>query len=418
MALDARSLLANIGTAVLRDSRVSSPVDKLLPNAHPSGSPRVQNKTGVKNQSGQNSKLRRQIAWQAAQLLYDRQESEYYQAKMKAARRIFQGWVKPADLPSNAEIRDQVQLLTRLYERDRRDEKLLAMRLAALEMMQRLAAFKPKLIGSVLTGHVRQGSDIDLHVFSHTVEAVTHVLDADNFHYEVERKQVRKQGEVQTYVHVHLFHQFPFELTLYAPDKMSYGFKSSITGKAIERASLPELRIFLSEEYPDCDLEEALFELSEGLDRFQVFETLLLPCENVKQPPQWHPEGDVLYHSLQVFDLACRELPYDEEFLTAALLHDVGKSIDPTDHVAAGIEAITEHVTERTLWLVENHMLAHKVFDGTIGKRARRRLSEAEDFEELMLLEKCDRMGRVPGAETSTLDEALDYLRELSAMCG
>lgn len=375
-------------------------------------------KTGVKNQSGQNSKLRRQIAWQAAQLLYDRQESEYYQAKIKAARRIFQGWVKPADLPSNAEIRDQVQLLTRLYERDSRDEKLLAMRLAALEMMQRLEAFRPKLIGSVLTGHVRQGSDIDLHVFSHTLEAITHRLDAENFHYVVERKQVRKHGEVQSYVHVHLFHQFPFELTLYPLDKVSYGFKSSITGKTIERATLPELRIFLSREYPDCDLEEALLELSEGLDRFQAFEALLLPCENVKQPPQWHPEGDVLYHSLQVFDLACKELPYDEEFLTAALLHDIGKSIDPGDHVNAGVEAIAEHVTDRTRWLVENHMLAHQVSDGTIGKRARRRLYESGDFEELMLLQKCDRLGRVPGAETSTLEEALEYLRELSAMCG
>ena len=31
-----------------------------------------------------NEKLRRQIAWEAARLMYDRQESEYYRAKMKA----------------------------------------------------------------------------------------------------------------------------------------------------------------------------------------------------------------------------------------------------------------------------------------------------------------------------------------------
>ncbi len=42
-------------------------------------------------------KLRRQIAFEAARLMYQRQESEYYQAKMKAARRICQGWVKPSD---------------------------------------------------------------------------------------------------------------------------------------------------------------------------------------------------------------------------------------------------------------------------------------------------------------------------------
>ena len=63
---------------------------------------------------------------------------------------------------------------------------------------------------------------------------------------------------------------------------------------------------------------------------------LLLPLETVKQNPAYHPEGDALYHSLQVFDLARDALPYDEEFQLAALLHDVGKAIDPRDHVAAG----------------------------------------------------------------------------------
>ena len=54
------------------------------------------------------SKLRRQIAFEAACLMYRRQESEYYRAKLKAARRIHRGWVKPIDLPSNAEIRDEI----------------------------------------------------------------------------------------------------------------------------------------------------------------------------------------------------------------------------------------------------------------------------------------------------------------------
>ena len=59
----------------------------------------------------QQSKLRRQIAWEAARLMYSREESEYFRAKQKAAHRICQGWVKPADLPSNAEIRAQYRKL-------------------------------------------------------------------------------------------------------------------------------------------------------------------------------------------------------------------------------------------------------------------------------------------------------------------
>lgn len=364
------------------------------------------------------SKLRRQITWEAARLMYDRQESEYYSAKMKAARRICQGWVRPADLPSNAEIRDEIQSLVRLYEGDSRRDNLQAMRLAALAMMRRLAPFRPRLIGSTLTGHVRRGSDIDLHVFSDTTEAVTHLLDLDGCVYTVERKQVRKHGEERMFTHVHLTDQFSFELTIYPADKAHYVFKSSVTGKAIERASIAELEQFLAREYPDLNIDAALADAVAQVDRFQLYESLLLPLENVKESLKYHPEGDTLYHSLQVFDLARGEMAYDEEFLAAALLHDVGKAIDPANHIAAGLDALDGFITERTAWLIEHHMLAHALADGTLGARKRRRLQQCEHFDDLLLLGECDRAGRVPGVEAPELDEALDYLRELDTMFG
>ncbi|MEM8866296.1 MAG: HD domain-containing protein, partial [Planctomycetota bacterium] len=131
----------------------------------------------------------------------------------------------------------------------------------------------------------------------------------------------------------------------------------------------------------------------------------------------YHPEGDVLYHSLQVFDLARDALPYDEEFLSAALLHDVGKGIDAADHVASGLEALDGFISQRTAWLIEHHMLTHQIADGTIGRRRHRRLRESESYDELILLGECDRGGRVPGAEAPELDDALDYVRELAQMC-
>jgi predicted HD phosphohydrolase len=364
------------------------------------------------------SKLRRQIAWEAARMMYAREESEYYRAKLKAARQICQGWVKPADLPSNVEIRDQIETMARLFEGAARTDNLLAMRLAALAMMRRLAPFRPRLIGSVLTGHVRQGSDIDLHVFSETAEAITHLLDQDGLDYTVERKQVRKHGEERVFTHIHLVDGFPFELTVYAADQAHYVFKSSITGKAIERASINELEQFLAGEYPDLDVASALTDMATKVDRFQLFESLLLPLENVKGPLKYHPEGDALYHSLQVFDHARDQLPYDEEFLSAALLHDVGKAIDPANHVAAGLEALDGFITERTSWLIEHHMLAHALSEGKLGARARRRLEQSEHYEELMLLGECDRAGRQAGVVAPELNEALDYLRELGTMFG
>ena len=350
--------------------------------------------------------------------MYEREESEYYRAKMKAARKIQQGWVKPADLPSNAEIRDEIQKLAILFEGDERTQNLKEMRLAALWLMKHLEKFRPRIIGSVFTGHVRQGSDIDIHVFSNSVQAVASELDYLNLPYEIESKRVRKGGEETVYRHIHVKDRFPFELTVYPENKTSYVFKSSITGKAIERASVPQFEQFLASEYPEIELREEVARVEQTVDPFQVFEFLLLPLENVKQNPNYHPEGDALYHSLQVFDLACDQLPYDEEFLLAALLHDVGKGIDRHDHVQAGLEALHELISERTYWLIKHHMLCHQIQDGSIGARKLRRLRENESFDELILLGECDRGGRKRGVETTDLNDALDYIRNLETAFG
>src|SRR3954452_23662255 len=188
-----------------------------------------------------NVKLRQAIALEAARLMYQRVESEYFTAKRKAARRLCRSWVKPGDLPSNAEIREQIQVFARIHEGDKRTEHLRDMRLEALRLMRVLRPFRPRLIGSVMTGHVRKGSDIDLHVFSASAHLVTDLLEQEGLQYDLERKQVVKHGESRLFTHVHVHARFNFELTVYAEDKAHYVFKSSITGKAIERASIAEL---------------------------------------------------------------------------------------------------------------------------------------------------------------------------------
>src|SRR5438552_13821090 len=144
-----------------------------------------------------NAKLRHAIALEAARLMYERVETEYFTAKRKAAKRLCRGSVKPGDLPSNAEIRDQIQLFARLHEGERRTENLKDMRLAALAMMRLLRPFRPRLIGSVMTGHVRKGSDIDLHVFANSAGLVTDILEKEGYQFDVERKQVVKHNEAR-----------------------------------------------------------------------------------------------------------------------------------------------------------------------------------------------------------------------------
>ncbi|HEY1380348.1 MAG TPA: HD domain-containing protein, partial [Gemmataceae bacterium] len=364
-----------------------------------------------------NDKLRYAIAFEAARLMYQRVESEYYTAKRKAAKRLCRHGLRPEDLPSNAEIRDLIQTFARLHEGDRRTAHLRAMRLEALKLMRLLRLFKPRLIGSVMTGHVRQGSDIDIHVFSDSTAAVTGVLEAEGYQFDVERKQVVKHDEARVFTHVHVYDRFNFELTVYPEDKAHYVFRSSITGKAIERASIRELEEMLNREYPDLALDEELAD--EGVDDpYPLFRMLLLALERVQQRPDFHPEGDALYHTLQVFELARDAKPYDEEFLLAALLHDVGKGIDPGDHVAAGLQALDGLITDRTRFLIEHHMLAHDYRAGTLSAKQTARLKASPDFDDLLLLSELDHAGREPGAMVGTVDEALDYLRELERSNG
>ena len=361
-------------------------------------------------------RVRATIALRAAQLMYHREETEYFTAKRKAARGLGVDWKHaPQDLPANAEIREQLHILASMVEGESRGDDLRDMRLVALRYLRLLDPFRPRLIGSTLTGHTRKGSDIDLHVFTDRLSALTDMLDDHALRYDVEHKPVRKHNQTTVYTHVHLNDRFPVELTVYTNAQHRTVFRSSITGKPIERANTKAFEALMREAYPDLDLDAEVAVHAEMLDdagRLDLYRLLLPPLEHAKQDPRWHPEGDALYHSLQVFELARRERPWDLEFCEAALLHEVGKAIDPGDHVAAGVEAIAEIASRRVVTLVAYHMEAHAYRDGSLGARARRRFEALEDFEDLLLLSEIDQAGRKRGAAVCTVEEALAWLGE------
>lgn len=163
--------------------------------------------------------------------------------------------------------------------------------------------------------------------------------------------------------------------------------------------------VFGDEEKDDSEIRE---------QDFEQYYALLGPMDRVQLNRDTHPEGDLLYHSLQVFTLAKEARDWDEEFLVAALLHDVGKGIDPSDAHEATLTAVQGIVSDRTFWLIEQLPLQHRAREGTLGARARRRLAVHPDAEELRLLAACDSDGRVPGRIVCSLDEAIGTLRVLA----
>jgi predicted HD phosphohydrolase len=150
-------------------------------------------------------------------------------------------------------------------------------------------------------------------------------------------------------------------------------------------------------------------------DRFDQIAEFVRVLEHVKQDPIKHPEGDVLEHTLQVFDMVHEERPFDEELLTAALVHDVGRAIDRGNPVASGVSAVAGLITERTCWLVESLADATAHGNRTLGARARQRLESHPDFFDVLLLAECDRKACIRGYDAPSLDEALAILRGLAA---
>jgi len=150
-------------------------------------------------------------------------------------------------------------------------------------------------------------------------------------------------------------------------------------------------------------------------DRFDRIADLVRVLETVRQDPVKHPEGDVLEHTLQVFDRVHEERPFDEELLTAALVHDVGRAIDRADPVAACVSVLADLITPRTRWFIESLEAAAAHSSRTLGVRARQRLESHPDFLEALLLAESDRKACVRGYDAVSLDEAIAILRGLAA---
>lgn len=131
---------------------------------------------------------------------------------------------------------------------------------------------------------------------------------------------------------------------------------------------------------------------------------LLLALDGVRQNPTYHPEGDALYHSLQVFDLA-RAATNDRALWAAALLHDVGKAIDSPSHDEVGADLLSDIVSPRIVWLVRHHLDLLRN-----PRQAKRRYRGTSALADLQLLRRWDVGGRSPSATVFSPEIALSML--------
>ena len=133
---------------------------------------------------------------------------------------------------------------------------------------------------------------------------------------------------------------------------------------------------------------------------------LLYALEGVEQDPFYHPEGDVLYHSLQTFEHALEDTE-DPDLWAVALLHDIGKSIQNEEHARLGAEILEGTLNTRITWLIRYHM--HIVYE---PKPTRAMWRGTRQLRELELQRKWDLAGRDPLGWTRDPESAVDLILE------
>lgn len=126
----------------------------------------------------------------------------------------------------------------------------------------------------------------------------------------------------------------------------------------------------------------------------------------VAQDETYHPEGDVFTHSLMTFELAMRET-YDTDLIIAALLHDVGKaSAERVQHESIGAEWVRDYVSEKTFYLIANHMRVWTLIKGEMKRPGKiRQLVEHVWFPPLIHLARLDSMARSPHIRIPSYDK-------------
>jgi predicted nucleotidyltransferase len=191
------------------------------------------------------SAARDKVAREAATLLYLGLEKEYKQAKLKAANNLGVNV-----LPSNLEIALELDRLAQETEGSARTQRLIQMRIEALDIMKVLRAYCPLLIGSVWRGTIRRGSDIDIEAYHDEPEGIVAALKADGLKiHKTEYVTTTEHGKTASSLHIHgeTEGKTPVEIVVRTAEEAGRRRKCDTFGDEIKGLTTQQLEKVLNE---------------------------------------------------------------------------------------------------------------------------------------------------------------------------
>lgn len=190
--------------------------------------------------------MRQHIAQKAAQILLDSGTRDFHAAKQKAAHQL--GVDDTKALPNNSEIEIAVAEYQRLFRATSQPEHLNRLRNVAIEAMQFLECFNPRIVGSVLSGTADEHSVIRLHLFADTVESVGFYLQDNKIPNKLSERRLKiGVDEYQNNsAYEFVVDEIQVELVIFLPKQKKCPL-SPVDGKPMNRADVTAVELLLNQ---------------------------------------------------------------------------------------------------------------------------------------------------------------------------
>ncbi|MDH3670054.1 MAG: hypothetical protein OES46_02680 [Gammaproteobacteria bacterium] len=191
--------------------------------------------------------MRQQISVEAARIMSDEGVRDFQVAKRKAAERL--NIPDNKHMPTNQEVEEALREYLELFHAKRLSGTLETLRRCAIEAMRFLADFKPRLVGSVLSGIVTPESRIQIHVSADTPEDIGLLLDDHNIPFEENDKRLRYGGDRYQTCPVYCFSadNNPIEVYVFDHKKGRETPLSPVDGRPMKRATTKEVEELLND---------------------------------------------------------------------------------------------------------------------------------------------------------------------------
>jgi hypothetical protein len=189
--------------------------------------------------------IRQRLSREAARIMAEEGVHDFHAAKRKAADRL--NLPDARHLPSNQEIELALAEHLQLFHARQLPQTLQYLRRLALEAMRFLERFEPRLVGSLLTGHVTRFSEIQLHITADSPELVAFFLRDHGIPYEETSKRLRFGGDRSEMVPVYGFlaKDTTIEVSVFSVTSAREAPLSPVDGRPMKRAGLKEVEASL-----------------------------------------------------------------------------------------------------------------------------------------------------------------------------